>query len=297
MLETGLKVELSRNAQEYVKATQRFNALRKAMSLRAILWDFEESRKLILSGWYTCETEDWQLKELRTGSPFFSEIVASGIQAGRGAFRLSELPDRLRSFAVVRQQLLNPNARTLGLGSWNDGSHIDYWSLYFIPQLPYRQDIPTPIERFHGETLVEGWVDIEETIDLGSKKIPCAKYPFPGEKGLPPWYSNGKGYIEEAWAKSEIPVLDRAGLPIMLRWYVKSSPAGIKATLRGTDGTLIPCRTYMNGDERVELGEWATVLLLPENQLGGMREYRVDVQCTLEGQSVTCSWTFKTGEK
>jgi hypothetical protein len=297
MFESAVKTELSRNAQEYVKANQRFNALRKAMGLRAILWDFEESRKLILSGLYTCETEDWQLKELKTDSSFFNDSAEAGKSAARGANKLSELPERLRSFAFVRQHLLNPNARTLRLGFWGGGSQIDYWSLYSIPQLPYRPDIPTPTERFRGETVVKDWVDVEETVDLGGKKVPISRYPYPGEAGLPAWFSNGKGYLEDGWSKSEIPLLSRAGLPIMFRWFIEATPSEVKATLRDPDGALVPCRVYSNHDERVNLGDLATVLILPEAQLGGMREYRISIQYALEGHPLSVSWTFKTGEK
>jgi hypothetical protein len=297
MFETGVKYELSRGAHEYVQATQRFNALRKAMGLRAILWDFEESRKLILSGWYTCETEDSELKELKRESPFFSEAVEEAKKVARGADKLPELPEGLRSFALVRQYLLNPNARTLRLAYWGGGGKLDYWGLYGIPQLPYREDIPTPTQRFRGETVVKDWVDVEDTIDVGSKKVPFVRYPFPGETDLPIWFSNGHGYMEGGWTKSEYDVLEHGGLPIMIRFFIESTPTDIDASLIDKGGRKLVCRIYVNGDKRVELHKLATVLLLPEKQLDGLTEYTVALRCKIEATPVEKSWIFKTRAK
>jgi hypothetical protein len=297
MFETGPKYELARGAHEYVMAVQRFNALRKAMGLRAILWDFQESRKLILAGWYTCETEDWQYNELKKDSPFYTDYVEDGRKSARGANRLSELPEGLRSFALVRQPLLNPNARTLRLGFWDRGSKIDYWGLYNIPQLPYRDDIPTPSQRFRGETLVKDWVDTEETVDIDGKKVPYVKYPFQGEKNVPVWFSNGKGYTEEGWAKSEYDTLERGGVPIMLRFFMEGTPGDVEASLLDKSGRKHPCRVYVNGDERVRLHSWATVLLLPEKQLEGFSEYTVTVKCKLGATPLEKSWAFTTRGK
>src|SRR5207247_8391091 len=74
MLDTGVKYELSRGAHEYVQAAQRVNTLRKAMKLRGILWDMSASRDLVLSAWYTCETGDWELKDPKKNSPFYTNI-------------------------------------------------------------------------------------------------------------------------------------------------------------------------------------------------------------------------------
>src|ERR1041384_1383816 len=51
MLETGVKYEIARGAHEYVGAIQRLNTLRKGIPLRAILWDFDASRKVIIAAW------------------------------------------------------------------------------------------------------------------------------------------------------------------------------------------------------------------------------------------------------
>jgi hypothetical protein len=294
MFETGVKYEFSRGAHEYVQATQRFNTLRKAMGLRAILWDFDESRKLVLSGWYTCETEDWRLKELKKESPFFTDAVEEGRKAARGANKLPELPEWLRSFVLVRQYLLNPNARTLQLAFWGGGSQIDYWGLYAIPQLPYRQDIPTPTQKFRGETVVKDWVDVEETIDVEGKKVPYVKYPYHGETDLPVWFSNGKGYSEEGWAHSEHELLDHGGLPIMIRIFTESIPTNVDAILTDKSGRKCACRVYLNGDKRVELSNWATIVLLPEKQLEGLTEYTVSIHCTIGSTPFEKNWIFKT---
>ncbi len=49
------KVEIARGAEECI---QPFNKLRRAMGLRALLWDFEKSRQLVLSCWHTGGTDD-----------------------------------------------------------------------------------------------------------------------------------------------------------------------------------------------------------------------------------------------
>lgn len=297
MLETGVKYELSRGAQEYVQAIQRFNTLRKAMGLRAVLWDFEASRKLILAGWYTCETEDWEYKDLKKESPFYTETVEEGKQAARGANKLSELPEELRSFALVRQFLMNPNARTLRLGYWGGGSRIDYWGLYSIPYLPYRLDIPTPSQRFRGETVTKDWVDIEDTIEIDGNKIPYTRYPYHGETDLPVYFSNGKGYMEGGWAKSEYDVLEHGGLPIMVRLFIEATPTDVEASLADKGGMKRSCRVYVNGDKRVNLGTFATILLLPEKQLDGFTEYTVAMKCKVNATPVEKSWIFKTRGK
>jgi hypothetical protein len=297
MFEIGVKYELARGAHEYVQAIQRFNALRKAMRLRAILWDFEESRKLILSGWYTCETEDSDLVELKKDSIFFCDAVIDGKKVARGAIKLAEYPEWLRSFALVRQYLLNPNARTLRLGYWGGGGQLDYWGLYGIPQLPYRPDIPTPTQKFSDETVVQDWVDVEDTIEIDGKKVPYVRYPYPGENDLPVWFSNGHGYQEGGWAKPEYDVLEHAGLPIMIRFFTEGTPTDVEASLTDKSGKKRACRVYVNGDKRVELFKTPTVLLVPENQLDGLTEYTVAVKCKIGNTPFEKIWSFKTRAK
>lgn len=294
MFDTGVKYELSRGAHEYVQAVQRFNALRRAIGIRAVLWDFEESRKLILAGWYTCETEDYEYHQIRKDSPFYTECVESGRLAARGLNRLPELPGDLRTYAINRQQLLNPNARTLRLAYWGGGGQIDYFRLYSIPQLPYREDIPTPIQRFQGETLVKDWVDIEETVNIAGKRIPYVKYPFQGEIDVPIWFSNGVGGLESGWARSEYKTLEHGGVPVMLRFFTQAMPSEVESSLVNRSGTHIPCRAYTNRDERVSMTDWATVLLLPEQQLESFTDYTVNVKCQIDSTRIEKSWTFKT---
>jgi hypothetical protein len=298
MLDTGVKYELARGANEYVQAVQRFNALRKSMGVRAILWDFQSSKELILVAWYTSETEDWEYKDLRKDSPFFTKHVDEGKRGAGGPLKISELPEVLRSYALARQQILNPNARVLQLGFWSGGAGVEYTSLYGIPQLPYRDDIPTPTQRFKGETLVKDWVDIEETIQVGNKKIPYVRYPFSAESDTPTTFSNGKGAAESGWSVPEHGFRDRAGVPIMLRFYQEAILSDVQATLKDKAGKEQPCRVYLSGDKRVHLeAALPTVLMLPESPLAGLSEYTVTVSCKLDDTKFDKSWTFKTRPK
>jgi hypothetical protein len=49
----------------------------------------------------------------------------------------------------------------------------------------YREDIPTPTQRFKGETIVQGWVDVEETVEISGKKIPIVAMPMSTSQMLP----------------------------------------------------------------------------------------------------------------
>ena len=295
MLDTGVKYELCRGAHEYVQAVQRFNVLRKAMGLRAILWDYEVSRELIQVAWYTCESEDWQYKELKKDSAFYSGHVPEKKFGSGGPFKLSELPEAMRSFVLARQQILNPNARTLRLAHWVGGSAIEYFSLYGIPQLPYREDIPTPTQRFRTETLVKDWVDVEETIKIGDKLVPYVRYPYPSESDAPTVYATGRGATEIGWAESENAFRDHAGLPIMLRVFCDAKISAVDATLSDSSGKEVPCRLYITGDPRVELDKaWATLIMFPTSPLRGMSQYKVTIKCKLDETPFESSWTFKT---
>lgn len=294
MLEAGPKYELARGAHEYVLGVQRFNALRRAMGLRAVLWDFQESRKLILAGWYTCETEDWECKGLKKESPFYTENVEDGRKAARGAFKLQEYPAGVRPYALIRQPLLNPNARTLRLAYWGGGSQIDYFGLYSIPQLPFREDIPTPTQRFRGETIVKDWLDVEETVEVAGNKVVCVKYPYHGETEVPVAFSNGRGGVETGWDKSEHGLLEQGGLPIMLRLFTEGTPVDVETSLIDKTGKRHACRVYVNGDKRVDLEAWPTVLLLPVKHLEGSTEYTVTVKCKLGATPLEKSWAFTT---
>lgn len=300
MFETGIKFELSRGAHEYIQATQRFNALRKKMGLRAILWEFETSSKLILAAWYTVETEDWEYREPKKGSTFFNDSVslASGINKAPMS-KLTEHPDLLRSVALARQDLMNCNARRLWLAHWYDSKCIlEATTLYAIPQLPLREDIPTPTQRFRGETLVQGWVDTEETIEIGGKKVPYVRYPFPDEVDAPWCFLGGKGGEEGGWARSERDFLARAGPPIMLRFFTDEPISAPEVELRDSSGRSYPCRSYTNGDKRSDINkDWATLLLVPESQLEGLTKYLLSVKCKVNGTLIERAWNFSTQAK
>src|ERR1041384_660561 len=108
--------------------------------------------------------------------------------------------------------------------------------MYAIPQLPYRNDIPTPTQRFKGETLVKDWIDLEETVQVGNKKVPYVRYPFAGESDAPTAFSNGKGASESGWSVSEHGFRDRAGIPIMLRFYQEAILSDVQAVLKDKAG-------------------------------------------------------------
>jgi hypothetical protein len=296
MFETGIKYELSRGAHEYVQATQRFNALRKKMGLRAILWDCETSSKLILAAWYTVETEDWEYREPKKASTFFSDAVEKAAEVNKAPMsRLQEHPELLRSLALIRKHLLNCNARLLTLAHWEDPKQIvESTILYAIPQLPFRADIPTPSQWFRGETVVQEWIDIEETIDLGGKKVPFARYPYSGESDAPFAYANGKG-LEVGWARSETEFIRLAGVPIMLRFFVEGTVTDSQVELKDSSEKKYPCRIYTNGDVRLSLSEpWATLMIIPENRLEGSIKYSVSVKAKVNGSEFDKTWSFST---
>jgi hypothetical protein len=299
MLDTGIKYELSRGAHEYVQTTQRFNALRRKMGLRAILWDFEASSKLILAAWYTVETEDWEYREPKKASIFFSDAVEKAAEVNKAPMtRLREHPDVLRAVSLARQDLLNCNARQLRLASWNDPKCVvEATTLYAIPQVPFREDIPTPTQKFRGETVVQDWVETEETIEIGGKKMPYVRYPYPDEPDSPFALGNGRGQ-ETGWAASEKGFVSRAGVPIMLRFFVEGEISDVDAELRDSSGGKYLCRRYTNGDKRVDINEgWATLLLMPEKQLDGSAKYTVSVKCKVSGTPFEKSWSFSTRAK
>jgi hypothetical protein len=295
MFEVGVKYELSRGAHEYVQAVQRFNALRKAMRLRALLWDFGESRHLILAAWYSSETDDIDYKNPKKSSVFYTSSVDHGIATNWGPNLLKEYPDFLRSYVLVRQDLLNPNARQLRLAYWGGGREIPSWAAYSIPQLPFREDIPTPTQKFKGETVVQSWIDVEETVDINGKKAPIVCYPYPNEQDAPGVFSNGRGSMESGgWAKSEHDLLEKAGVPIMLRCYLEASFTDVTAELRDSSG-LRRCRIYQNGDPRINFHRnYATVLILPEKHLDPGVEYTVSIKSKLDEVPFEKTWIFRT---
>lgn len=298
------KYEIARGAKEYIQATQRFNRLRREMGLRGILWDFENSRQLIQACLYMGETEDYRTDDVSDKtSPFYSDAVElAKTQTAKLVLRsLSEVPGDMRSFALVRQELLNPDARQLWLAHWAGGRKINPMTVYAVPQVGFRQDIPTPSERYSRETVVEawpGWKDTEDTVALGGAKVPVVRYPYAGEPDAPTFFSNGRGGLEAGWAKSEHDFLGKAGLPIMLRVFGAGQPTNVQVELSSKAGKKVTTRIYLGGDKRVNLNpKWITVLALPDVHLEAGGEYSVSVALQVGETPIQRSWTFKTRPK
>jgi hypothetical protein len=298
------KYEIARGAREYIQATQRFNRLRREMGLRGILWDFDNSRQLILACLYMGETEDYRTDDVSDKtSPFYTDAVElARTQTAKLVLRsLSEVPGDMRSFALVRQELLNPDARQLWLAHWAGGRKINPMTVYAVPQLGFRQDIPTPSERYSRETVVEawpGWKDTEDTVALGGTKVPVVRYPYAGEPDAPTFFSNGRGGLEAGWAKSEHEFLGKAGLPIMLRAFAAGQPTNVQVELSSKAGKKVATRIYLGGDKRVNLNpKWITVLALPDVHLEAGVEYSVSVALQVGETPIQRSWTFKTRPK
>ena len=296
--ECGIRREIAASAHEYIAATHRFNALRRAMGLRALLWDFEISRKLILAAWYIAETGDTDSESHSdVRSPLYDPFVEKTKKEVTIApfYAVKDHPQVLRSHALARQDILNPNSRRLWLAQWQGGRKLKSVTLYAIPLLPFREDIPTPSERYARQTLVKDWVDTEETIHLDDRAIPFAKYPYDGEPDAPWCFSNGKGAQEAHWNPEEYPFLERAGVPIMLRFYSDATLSDVKAVLKDPLGKTVPCRVYVSGDKKVSLPlHLPTVLVVPERQLERGTKYTIDISCSLQGTRFQRAWSFTT---
>ncbi|MBI2901142.1 MAG: hypothetical protein HYY17_13240 [Planctomycetes bacterium] len=298
--ECVVKHELARGAHEYVRTTQRFNELRRHMGLRSVLWDFENSRKTILGAWYAAETGDLghnqpenQSKIFHTDETKFTLVDTSAVPA-----ELAAASDNICSAALVRQGLLNANARRLWLGHWT-GSHFsaDFpVTAYKIPLLPYREDIPTPSHRYERGTIAKDWVDTEETVDVRGKRIPFVRYPHQDEPDAPWAYHDGQG-SESGWHGAPQQGQDKCGIPIMLRFFGKATLTDLETSLTDCDGKEVLCEIYREGDKRVELDDWPTVLLLPETHLKKGAKYTVTVKCKVDGIAFEKRWSFTTRKK
>jgi hypothetical protein len=295
------KYELARGAEEYIQATQRFNQLRRAMGLRAILWDFEKSRELILACWYMGETDDYRSEvKSDTSSPLYTPAVELAKErCSRPLYRkLPEFPDLLRPYALIRQDLLNPDARQLWLAHWAGGAKVSPMTAYAIPHTPFRPDIPTASQRYTRDTVVESWPDwrdTEDTVVVAASKGAVARYPYDGESDAPLTFSNGKGAMEYGWQDSEIDFLAKAGTPIMLRVFLNAGISLVQAELADPSGRSLATRVYMTGDSRVRFyGDWPTVLIVPSEQLAPGKEYRVRVTGQLDTTPFERTWLFKT---
>jgi hypothetical protein len=300
--DAGVKMELTQNAHEYIRATERFNALRQAMGLRGLFWDFENSTRLILVAWYMGQTGDYNdnLAFSRAGVNKGHVLYTPAVEDAKkqvsivNGVELKNYPEHLRPFPLLRQDLLNPNARTLWLAQWVKGYALPSSVLYAIPQLPYRDDIPTPSARFGDETVVKpwsGWIDTEDTILLDGRKVPYVRYPYDGEPNAPFQCYGG----EDGWEKSEYKFLSKAGVPIMWRCFTKSPPTDVEVGLVDGDNKSISGRTYMTGDKRATyMHSWATILFLPEQQLAQGQKYHVTIKCKIGPTAIEKSWGFTT---
>jgi hypothetical protein len=298
--DAGVKMELTQSAGEYIKTVQRFNALRQSMGLRSVFWDCENSIRLVLAAWYMAQTGDYD--DVPSKDSFNKDHVCYSLDvedARKNTTRmpnhdLSAYPELLRGFALSRQDLLNPNARAIILAHWTKGLDIRQLVLYSIPQMPYREDIPTPTARFADETLVQkwnGWVDVEETVLVKGRKVPFVRYPYAGQPDAPCRCYAG----EDGWQKSEYEYLDKGGTPIMCRFFSKGLLANVEAEFSKIDGKKLSSRIYLNGDRRVRLQTWATILLVPESPLERGNRYSVKLKCTLDGVDLENIWQFTAG--
>ncbi len=307
LFDVAVKYELARGAHEYVQAIQRFNELRRALGLRAILWDFEASRKLILVGCYMGETGDYKSKEWidnKTGdnpqkdNVFWGDVVdfAKGTCSRLLQPDIAGIADSLRCSALVREDILNLDARRLWLGRWTEGRKLPYVTLYCIPVVEFRGDVPTPSKRYTTDvpfTEHPGWVDTEETATIGGKKVPYVRYPYDGERDAPFKFSE-----EYGWAESEGKFLEKAGVPIMLRIFARHAMAEASAILKDSQGRDIPCRIYTDQDKRVQFHvPWPTLLAMPERELERDRKHTVTMRCTLDGVPFEKTWSFLTRSK
>ncbi len=296
--------EVARGASDYVRAVQRFNALRSKMKLRAILWEFTASAKLILGAWYMCETGDAEATTPDVTAISYTEGVKFARDESNRSpncpVPLREYANRVRSFCLMREDLLNPDARRLWLGWWNGGAKLKSMALYSIPRGTYRKDIPTPSAKFRGETVVEEkdhWLDIEETIKVGSTMVPLARYPFDGETDTPVAFGDGAG-DEAGWAD---PTIERKGLysfglPVMLRFFGGKELSEVDYELRKKGGALVSCKKYLNGDKRIDMEDLPTVLLLPENPFDKGTTYQVRIKGKLDGTPFERKWEFSTAK-
>lgn len=298
LFDVMVKYEISAQADEYLKATKRVNELRKGMKLRSVLWDFENSRKLILGAAPAAAAggEYFEATQEVRKSIFFDETLFDFMvkNSARGVAELEKWVEETRACALVRMELLNPNARRLWLGHWDTFTFTTV-TCYRIPLLPFRQDIPTPTQRFEGETVAKDWVDTEEVFDLNGRKVPFSRYPFDGETDLPCRYA----YREDGWKDG---YHRGSGLPVMLRFFGKTQLGNVDARLIvANGGKEIAAQVFVPGDERLPglptSGERPTILLVPDKELNPGLTYTAIMKCTLDGVVFEKSWSFTAGKK
>lgn len=307
----GVKYELAVGAAEYITATKRINALRNGMKLRSVLWDFENSSKLIrgcapaAEVWSIFSNASEEKKatadalEKAKGSRFWDSTAVEFLRekSNRWFGDLAEYVDLLRSVCLRREDLLNPNARRLWLGHWRySGNNV---RAYAIPLLSYRDDVPTPSSHYSGETTAKDWVTIEDLLEANGHKIPFAHYPFRDETELPSLFGGSAyGYIvEEGWGSDDF-FKNKLGLPIMLRFFGGEKLTEVEAKLVASrTGKELAIRVYTNGDPAVPaIGKFPTVIVLPV-ELGRNTPYTVTIKGKLDGVAFDRTWSFTTKAK
>jgi len=291
---------LARGADEYIRTTQRLNELRRSMGLRLVLWDFENSRKCVLAAWYASETGDCAHNQPDDQGKIFHTEEAKAFLPDTNVIpaELRDAPNSIRSSALVRQNLMNANARRLWLGHWTGSQFSADFpvTVYRIPLLPYREDVLTPTQRYERETVVKDWIDTEETVDINGKKIPFVRYPYPDEPDAPWAFHDGQG-TESGWKDAPAQGQDKYGVPIMLRFFGRAAITDVEMTITDSGGRKIDCEIYRDGDKRVALDKWPTILVLPLEKLSKGMKYTVVLKCKVEGGPMEKTWGFTTREK
>ncbi len=298
----AVKYEISRGAHEYIQATQRINEIRRGMGLRALLWDAEASRRLILASCYMADSADLESKDAadsgQKDNVFWSEAVDfAKKETGRIPYgEMLNAVDRLRSSALTREDILNLDARRLWLGRWSDGRKIPAITLYRVSPVGYREDVPTPSRRYSSETITQElktWVDTEDSHLANGKKVAYVRYPFSDETDVPRHFEG-----EHGWADSEGKFLAKAGTPIMVRFFADCVLKDVEVNLTDKSGRKIPWKLYRDEDKRVQFHvQRPTVLVVPERELDKGMLYTISVRCKVDDTPFEKQWSFTTRAK
>jgi hypothetical protein len=86
------------------------------------------------------------------------------------------------------------------------------------------------------------------------------------------------------------------GLPIMLRFFGGEKLTDVEVELKPKGGRAVSCRKYLNGDERVDMENLPTVVLLPEKPLDKGTTYEVRIKGKLDGTPFERKWEFTTAK-
>lgn len=300
--ECAIKFELSRGAADYILMIQELNKLRRGMGLRCVLWEFEASSRLILAGCYMGETADLrpegvlgrQATTAQKDHPFWGAAVDFGKnESTRVPESLGGFIDRIRASAIGREDLFNMDARRVWLGGWTGGAKIRDLVLYAFPSGSFREDVPTPSQRYLRETRPEAWPeweDTELTAKVNGRTIPFAHYPYEDEPDAPISLK-----AEHGWAESEKKFLAKAGSAVMFRFMKDCAVTEVEFRLKDAAGKVVPSRLYRDGDARIQFQySLPTFLLLPERHLQSRHKYGVSLRCKVEGVPFERSWAFTT---